>query len=306
VSASARASASTAAPDGTGLDGRCSSLCRTARSPYHLSLARSILAEYNRYRQNAAGGAGARGWEDNKAANRTPGQGSRFNKRYNRLADARWQSTRQNGPRTIREPSVKIAGDWLPLESFELSQLTKLNTSVPAASDLRWAGSLEQYDEDYDRVTAKLPRKLRVADHKHWAFVGSGEDPVIEELAQEDAGNVYATDAVLAHLMCCHKSVYPWDIVITVLPGGVIFLDAREQLDFELHSVNETAHAMPDESNPEALNGRQQLTFESSAIHQNFTQQVRFNTCLTRFQRFQSPVHSIGVACIRRALVKTQ
>ena len=41
---------------------------------------------------------------------------------------------------------------------------------------------------------------------------------------QSDAGNVFATDSILAHLMASPRTVFPWDIVATYLPGGVIFL----------------------------------------------------------------------------------
>jgi translation initiation factor 3 subunit D len=41
---------------------------------------------------------------------------------------------------------------------------------------------------------------------------------VIEELATEgddtEGGKVYATDAILSHLMACPRSVYGWDIVV--------------------------------------------------------------------------------------------
>lgn len=48
----------------------------------------------------------------------------------------------------------------------------------------------------------------------------------MESLAQEGGGNVFATDTVLAHLMASARSSSAWDIVVTVLPGGIIFLGA--------------------------------------------------------------------------------
>lgn len=36
------------------------------------------------------------------------------------------------------------------------------------------------------------------------------------KLAKTD-GNVFATDSIIAALMCCSRSVYPWDIVVTVI-----------------------------------------------------------------------------------------
>ena len=91
---------------------------------------------------------------------------------------------------------------------------------------------------------------------------------------------MFATDAVLAHLMASPRSALPWDIVVTVLPGGIIFLDARDPLEFELHTVNETAHAQPPdvvatESGGLEANTRVPLSIEASTIYSNFTQQVR-------------------------------
>lgn len=36
----------------------------------------------------------------------------------------------------------------------------------------------------------------------------------MEKLALERRGNVFATDAILAHLMACPRTIYPWDIVV--------------------------------------------------------------------------------------------
>ena len=44
-------------------------------------------------------------------------------------------------------------------------------------------------------------------------------------------GNVFATDAILTTLMCCTRSVYPWDIVVQKVKDK-IFLDKREDSDF--------------------------------------------------------------------------
>jgi translation initiation factor 3 subunit D len=116
----------------------------------------------------------------------------------------------------------------------------------PPAADLKWTGVLGVYDEDYDRVIARLPRKLRRFENSHFFFKTAQDDPVLAGYASEGVGNVIATDAVLAHLMTCTRSVYPWDIVANYVNGFVI-LDVRDPLEFELHSVNETANDMPKE-----------------------------------------------------------
>jgi len=98
---------------------------------------------------------------------------------------------------------------------------------------------------------------------------------VFEELAGNGAGNVFATESVLSHLMACGRSFYPWDIVITYV-GGTLFLDAREPQDFDLLSVNENSHVIPSEEDPEDINGRRRLALEATLINQDFSQQVSF------------------------------
>jgi len=40
-------------------------------------------------------------------------------------------------------------------------------------------------------------------------------------------GNVYATDSILATLMCATRSSYSWDIVVNKI-GGKLFFDKRD------------------------------------------------------------------------------
>lgn len=46
--------------------------------------------------------------------------------------------------------------------------------------------------------------------------VTTTDDPIIRKLTKTE-GNVYATDAILATIMCCTRSNYSWDIVIEKL-----------------------------------------------------------------------------------------
>ena len=217
-----------------------------------------------------------RGWEDRK---NDKTQGSSFNKRYNKLTKARWtpntgnvQGNQRQGSR-VREGSVRVSVDWLQLEVFDLVQLNKLQTSIPEVQDLRWAGKLDSYDEDFDNVNTRRTIKLRNFPNKQSKPVGATQDPIIESLAEEGAGNVYVTDAVLSHLMTSSRSVYPWDIVITYI-GGTIFLDVRSATSFDIHTVNENSHIPPSEDDDEDINGRRQLGYEATIIHHDFTQQV--------------------------------
>lgn len=47
-------------------------------------------------------------------------------------------------------------------------------------------------------------------------------------------GNVFATDAILATLMCCTRSVNSWDIIVQRV-GNKLFFDKRDNSDFGKH-----------------------------------------------------------------------
>ncbi len=93
------------------------------------------------------------------------------------------------------------------------------------------AGALEFYDKTYDRVNVKNEKPLRRID-RIFHTVTTTDDPVIRKLAKSNPEvNVFATDAILATLMCCTRSVYSWDIVCQKI-GGKIFLDKRDNTEF--------------------------------------------------------------------------
>ena len=137
---------------------------------------------------------------------------------------------------------------------MDLISLQKLSCAPPAPKDLLWAGSLEAYDEEIDRVTVKGAKKLRTFE-KEFYRVTARDDSHLQSFAESEepgAGNVFATEAVLSHIMTCARGAFAWDIVITYLPGGKIFLDMREgcaaNSPVESLTVNETAHTPPPEA----------------------------------------------------------
>ncbi|MEJ1867763.1 hypothetical protein SMA94_27610, partial [Escherichia coli] len=84
-------------------------------------------------------------------------------------------------------------------------------------------------------------------------------------------GNVFATDAILATLMSCTRSVYSWDIVVQRV-GSKLFFDKRDNSDFDLLTVSETANEPPqDEGN--SFNSPRNLAMEATYINHNFSQQ---------------------------------
>merc|ERR1712025_359169 len=187
------------------------------------------------------------------------------------------QKGRQNYNRPVqikqRESSVTVKPDWIVLEEMEKTQLGKLSLpTVNEPTDLLNCGTLEFYDKSYDRVNVKNERPLRRID-RIFHTVTTTDDPVIRKLAKSHPdANVFATDTILATLMCCTRSVYSWDIVVQKI-GGKIFLDKRDNTEFDLLSVSETA-AEPPQDEGSSLNSPRNLALEATFINHNFSQQV--------------------------------
>jgi translation initiation factor 3 subunit D len=198
---------------------------------------------------------------------------------------------RHYAPRIDRQASVSVQPDWVQVEEMDLAKLTKkldTSTEVPTANDLLWCGFLDQYNDAYDKVAARAPAPLKKNETKEFYPVTTTDDPVLEKLAVDgNSGNVFITDAILAHLMTCTRSVYPWDIVIQKLPGGTLFFDKRDNSQFDYLTVYETAHSPPTNGNnnnnnnnnskdddPDGINTPERLGLEATIIHQNFSQQI--------------------------------
>lgn len=88
------------------------------------------------------------------------------------------------------------------------------------------------------------PRKVRPADSQVFYFETAKDDEVLARLVADRAPAegeekvvVAVTDAVLTQLMASTRSVYPWDIVITYLGRGMVFMDARKPFDTVRHAA---------------------------------------------------------------------
>ena len=192
--------------------------------------------------------------------------------------------------------SVDIRPEWTVLEQIQLSALSKLSLDVGAPEELQACGTLPYFDKNLERCTPKSEVALRRLTKGRPPPLTAGEDSVLRRLAAAPAPppvgaaaaaaaegdgapagptattRVFATDAVLAALMCAPRSVYSWDIVIT-RDGDNIWLDKRNDSGFDLATVNETAQ----EQNPEdkeSINGVEKLSLEATAINAAFVTQA--------------------------------
>ncbi|KAJ6333524.1 hypothetical protein OIU77_009403 [Salix suchowensis] len=186
----------------------------------------------------------------------------------------RSNQNQQRREAAVFKSSVEIQPEWNMLDQIPFSTFTKLSFSVPEPEDMILCGGLEFYDKSFDRITPKAERRLERFKNRNFFKVTTTDDPVIRRLASEDKATVFATDNILATLMCATRSVYSWDMVVQRV-GNKLFFDKRDGSQLDLLSVHETSQ----EPLPEAkddINSAYSLSVEAAYINQNFSQQVLF------------------------------
>ena len=57
---------------------------------------------------------------------------------------------------------------------------------------------IDKYDESFDKITTRIAKNLRRVDNKMFYDVTTSEDPILERLAVENTGDVYATGLQVA------------------------------------------------------------------------------------------------------------
>ncbi|KAG7249344.1 hypothetical protein CRUP_017025 [Coryphaenoides rupestris] len=139
----------------------------------------------------------------------------------------KWDQKSQLKP---RDSSVEVRSDWEVKEEMDFPRLMKMRyMEVADPTDIECCGALECYDKAFDRITTRNEKQLR-SIKRIFHTVTTTDDPVIRKLAKTQ-GNVFATDAILATLMCCTRSVNSWDIIVQRV-GNKLFFDKRDNSDF--------------------------------------------------------------------------
>ncbi|CAK8678193.1 eukaryotic translation initiation factor 3 subunit D-like [Clavelina lepadiformis] len=169
-----------------------------------------------------------------------------------------------------RDASVNVAETWEVVEEMDFNRLSKLKLpEIAEPEDLYKCGELLFYDKTYDRVSVKAEKSLKRIN-KEFHKVTTTDDPIIRRLAKS-SGTVFATDAILATIMCCTRSQYSWDIIAQRVGRNKLFFDKRDDSAFDLLTVSETANEPPQD---EGLNAPHNLSMEATYINHNFSQQV--------------------------------
>jgi len=100
--------------------------------------------------------------------------------------------------RVDRQPSVAVKTDWVQVDEIDLGKVVKnlvaSSNLVPTPDDILWCGFLDPYNDLYDKVTARQPVPLKRMEHKEFYPVTTTDDPVLEKLAIDGAGQVFITD----------------------------------------------------------------------------------------------------------------
>jgi len=97
----------------------------------------------------------------------------------------------------MRQPSVQLAEEWPLALDVDMSNLSNFVADVEEAEDLQFAGALETVNPKFTRVTPRNPLSLDKFDNRQHFTATTSEDPIMQQLMQQKAGNVYATDAIL-------------------------------------------------------------------------------------------------------------
>uniref|UniRef100_A0A8C4HD84 Eukaryotic translation initiation factor 3 subunit D n=1 Tax=Dicentrarchus labrax TaxID=13489 RepID=A0A8C4HD84_DICLA len=161
----------------------------------------------------------------------------------------KWDQKSQLKP---RDSSVEVRSDWEVKEEMDFPRLMKMRyMEVADPLDIECCGALEYYDKAFDRITTRNEKQLK-SIKRIFHTVTTTDDPVIRKLAKTQ-GNVFATDAILATLMCCTRSVNSWDIIVQRV-GNKLFFDKRDNSDFgedlrDLLTPGAERHKFPN-SNP--------------------------------------------------------
>lgn len=170
-------------------------------------------------------------------------------------------------PQKIRDASVEVSSDWTLVQSNGYNELQKLSFDVKPGQVIGSYGYVSSYNKNLDRPSVNL--KLRTLDRTIFNITTS-DDPVIQKFAEENAATIFATDSIIALLMCTTKSVNPWDIIINK-SGNQIFFDKRDGGPLDYVTVDENSFEPPSDSTDKTnINSSHNLSIEATYINQNF------------------------------------
>ncbi|KAK2962139.1 putative Eukaryotic translation initiation factor 3 subunit D [Blattamonas nauphoetae] len=146
-------------------------------------------------------------------------QNQRSYRRDTYQSQNRWHQRREQQQIHIRELPIESRDDWTPLESWLLQALAKRKSAHPLVitpRTLAQCGLVGQYRSDLDSVTSNRPVPLPNVNVSIPPQSTSSSDPYLQELSKlpEFDGSIFTTEQILAVLMSCPRSHYPWELAL--------------------------------------------------------------------------------------------
>lgn len=209
-----------------------------------------------------------------------------------KLKNAKWKSQREN-PRP-NKTSINIKDSWIPMteiwfnNTFKTDSIMDLQKS-PKYNKLITAGRIHGVLTKYDglRYSPQPLQSHRYATVESFECKPASTDPYIVELARKNKGNIYTTDNVLSAIMCCQRSKYSFDFIVSKI-GNNIFLDERNK-GLSGYSVDETSITRPTKYKQPKIDYYTSLAFEAEAINYVFHEQMLYQNNLDHIKRLSRP-----------------
>eukprot|EP00730_Choanoeca_flexa_P001326 TRINITY_DN10585_c0_g2_i2.p1 TRINITY_DN10585_c0_g2~~TRINITY_DN10585_c0_g2_i2.p1 ORF type:complete len:552 (+),score=112.48 TRINITY_DN10585_c0_g2_i2:30-1658(+) len=202
----------------------------------------------------------------------------RDRQRLERKLQKKWGQTAQRRfDRQVHknlEASIDVKPSWELLEDIEFSKLAKLTMPVSEPVDYKKVG----FVRFVDRATQdRIGPKSEVPLHKNWDnqwtpfSVTASDDPILRRMDDAGKAQVFATDDVLATLMCASRSFYSWDVLVTKQDGKLWF-DKRDDGVIDYLTVDETAFQPPNDEG-DSINAPHNLSREATFVDHAFRAQ---------------------------------
>jgi len=182
------------------------------------------------------------------------------------------QISRPQQRKIYRDASIQVKPNWRIVAELNKQHLDKLSLNPRNPKDLISTDSVMKLNQGIlASVSAKRPKAHDVAERLEEAkYLSTSDDPVMQELIRQDAGNVFITDVILSTLMTVLRSVYSWDITVTKTGSKLVFDKVRNGVLDEM-SVNENADVPPeDDDSGNVLNSTKTLADECYRVNLAF------------------------------------
>eukprot|EP01061_Rhynchopus_euleeides_P042987 TRINITY_DN74_c0_g1_i1.p2 TRINITY_DN74_c0_g1~~TRINITY_DN74_c0_g1_i1.p2 ORF type:complete len:565 (+),score=264.49 TRINITY_DN74_c0_g1_i1:70-1764(+) len=190
-----------------------------------------------------------------------------------------------------RTASIDVKHSWTMKTTIPLSDLKKhaeiaktdqTGVQIPKEETLVTNGEALQFNPVFEKPSVREPMNM-VNMKRALEFCSVTESPImktlIKDIAPQGGTQFYATEEILATLMCARQSINSWDISIERI-NDIYFLDWRKGSSVDRFSVNESAQDPPAHEEPQnateeqKINIQPKLMRELTSVSHSLSQQV--------------------------------